>query len=360
VRTVHSLRRIDVGFDPTNLMLFRLDGRIAGHTRIQAQALFGRITERLAALPQVRGVTSAEWPLLTSSSGFVVSVTVPASGAEPAREVDVSYHPIAESFFATYRIPIVAGRAFEAREVAANAKVAVVNQAFVRKYFGNDNPLGRHVRQDRTDREIVGVVSDLRHQDLRTPSQPTLYVPFTGSVGWFTLRTQGEPLPLLPTIRTAIHELDPKLPLSDVLTQASVIENNLLATERFFAQVAAFLGLVALALACVGLYGLMSYAVQRRTNEISIRMALGALPRAIAAMILRESLVMVGLGAILGIAVAAAGSRWIVHLLYGVGRIDPLTYAGGAIVLLAVAAFACLLPARRAAKVDPMVALRTE
>jgi ABC-type antimicrobial peptide transport system permease subunit len=207
------------------------------------------------------------------------------------------------------------------------------------------------------------VVRDVRHQDLRTPTPPTLFVPIaqaSSGTAYFTVRTDGDPAAIVPAVRNVVRAIDQNLPLAGVRTQDEVFEVNLLSTERFFARLSVFLGLLALALACVGLYGLMSYAVVRRTGEIGVRMALGARPVQILRMILRESVALVTLGLLLGIGAAYAGTRLISSLLYGVSPTDPPTYASMAGFLMVIAVLACLLPARRATKVDPMVALRAE
>jgi predicted permease len=301
---------------------------------------------------------------LNGWSGFMVDLSVPGEVTVPGKNGDVTLQPAGADYFQTYRIPILAGRGITLSDGATAPKVVVINQTLARKYFGEENPIGRRLRGSSVgDREIVGVVRDVIHQNLQAPVSATAYVPFAQNI-WgaaaFTVRTVGEPSAMVPAIRNAVREVDRNVPLADVRTQDEVFERRLISGERFFAHVSVFLGLVALGLACVGLYGLMSYSVLRRTNEIGIRLALGALPRWITTMIWRESLALVGFGVIVGIVAAGFATRLIAKLLYGLSPVDPIAYGLAALLLVAVASLACLLPARRAATVDPMVALRAE
>jgi predicted permease len=277
--------------------------------------------------------------------------------------MSVYLNGVAPNFFSTIEMPLLLGRAFTERDDATAPKVAIVNHAFVRAFLpGEGSPLGQRFVQERAEFEIVGVLRDAKYNDLRSAVVPTVYLPAAQNPGGqanFAVRGAGAPELLFPAIRAAVREIDPTIPLVNLRTQEQQLEANH-AQERLFARFSGFFGGLALGLACVGLYGLMSYSVVRRTGEIGLRMALGALPGQVLRMILHESLALVCLGILLGIAGAWFASRLIASMLFGLSPTDPLTYALTACALVAVALLATLLPAQRAARVAPMTALRTE
>jgi predicted permease len=245
----------------------------------------------------------------------------------------------------------------------------IVNKAFVQKYFPNVNPLGQRFGQRDADPEkgdwaspgwtIVGVVSDAKYQDLRSPIDPTMYVPSSGGNTSFDLRTSGSPAAIIAAVRGAVNQMDSNLPIFDVHTETQLID-QLLFQERMIGQLSSCFGILALALACIGLYGLLSYEVTRRTREIGIRMALGAQRDQVLKLVVRQGIVLTTVGAILGAAAASGVTRYLASLLYGVRPVDPLTFGAVVMLLLIVALAACYIPARRATRVDPMVALRYE
>jgi predicted permease len=241
----------------------------------------------------------------------------------------------------------------------------VINETAARKYFAGDNPVGRRfgsLIESRTQTEIVGVVRDTKYNSLRDAAPPTMYLPI-GQRNWpgmaVEVRTASDPASFIASVRDTIRRIDPNLPLMNVTTQAEAVEGRL-AQERLFAQAYVLFGLLALALASIGLFGLMSYSVARRTNEIGIRMALGARRADVVSLVMKESMTMVGVGVVIGLAGAFAASRFIATLLFGLAPTDPITIVAAIAVMLAVSAIAGYLPARRAARVDPMVALRYE
>ncbi|MBI4624048.1 MAG: ABC transporter permease [Verrucomicrobia bacterium] len=360
-RTLRNLQRVDAGFDRGQLLLFRLDAEAAGRDRMQTAALYREVRERVAALPGVRASTFSMYPLLASQkTGGGGSIFGYKNGPGVAITIGGDITGVGPDFFKTIRIPVLLGREFDFRDTTRAAEVVVINQKLVRKVFGDENPIGKRT----TFGEIVGVVADAHYDDLKNSVEPTAYVPFQqmrvlGGQGNFAVRTDVDSRAVLASVRGIVRQIDPKLPLFDVRTQEEQVA-RLLQQERLFAQLAGFFGLLALGLVCVGLYGLMSYAVLQRTGEIGIRVALGALPRSVQWMILRESLALVCVGVVVGVAGAWAASRLIAKMLYGLSPTDPVTYGGVALLLIAVALLACLLPARRASKVDPMVALRCE
>jgi predicted permease len=263
-------------------------------------------------------------------------------------------------------IPVLRGRGFtEAENTAAAPKIAVINGAAARKYFPNESPIGRRFGaspETSGQIEIVGVVRDTKYDGVREAAPPTMFVPHlqTRTFGpTFTVRTAGDPLALIGGIREAVRQIDPTLPIANVSTQMEQVEQRFL-QERVFAQAYALFGGLALLLAAIGLFGLMSYSVARRTNEIGIRMALGAQARDVLTLVMRESMMLVIAGVAIGLGVALAAGRFVASLLFGLAGTDTVTMVVAMTVMVTVSAIAGFFPARRASRVDPMVALRYE
>ena len=268
-------------------------------------------------------------------------------------------------------IPVTLGRGIESRDTVGSPKVAVVNEAFARGAFGGRNPIGHRVRfrsgfggESNPEYAIVGVVQDIRFTSLRRAPLPAVYTPYAQMPKLlqsltFELRTAGDPLALVPSVRRAVHDIDPDVPISDVKTQTQQVAETLI-QERLLGRLSSFFGGLALLLACVGLYGLMSYAVSQRTREIGIRMALGSRQRDALRLVAGQGLKLTLIGVMIGVASALALTRFLASQLYGVKPTDPLTFFAVSFLLALVASIACYIPARRATKVDPMVALRCE
>jgi predicted permease len=270
------------------------------------------------------------------------------------------------TFFQTLGIPIVSGRSFGPQDTPSSAKVAIINQALAKKRFPNTNPVGKRFRSDGPANAwvtIVGVCADTRYATLRDPAPPQFFMPYVqqAQVGGLTyvIRTQLSPQQLVPALRNVVQHEDRDLPVIDIRTQKEQIDATL-QVERAFAALTSGFGLLALALACVGIYGIMAYTVAQRTNEIGIRLALGARPGQVRGMILRESTWLAIAGIVVGTGAALGLTRLVKSMLYGIQPWDPATIIGGVLVLLAVALAASWIPARRAAGVQPMEALRHE
>lgn len=364
VRTLRNLENVDVGFNRENVLLFNVEPGLNGYNNAQIAQLYRRMTERLEAVPGVRSSTISLIPLL-SGRGRTSSIYVQGYTAQSGQSDDAKVNTVGPGFFDTLEIPILMGRSLSLSDSETAPKVAVINQLMARKYFGDESPLGRRFgfgSADSAQIEIVGIARDAKYTEARSETEPTIYLPYLQSIPkWatFIVRTNGNPTAMIASIREAMHEVDNNLPLFDVKTQNQQAAESL-AVERLFATLSSFFGILALLLACIGLYGVMSYGVARRTNEIGIRMALGASAPRVTRMVMRETMWVVWIGVAIGIGAALAGTRLIASMLFGIAATDAVTISVAVLTMISVATIAGYLPARRAARVDPMVALRYE
>jgi predicted permease len=365
LQTLSNLQKVRLGFNQEKLLVFTLQPRQAGYKDERLLDFYSRLFDRLDALPGVRAATFGRIPLIADYT-WDTSVLLPGETSRTAARHYSNLQTVRENFFEALEIPRILGRGFTAQDDAHAPKVAIVNQTFARKYFPNQNPLGQRVRTSDEDpeREIVGVVGDTKYDSQRKEIEPLFFTPWQqegASIGEmrFALRTAAEPGALAETVRRVVRELDPNLPVTEFGTQEARSRDNL-SRERLYARLLTFFGAIALALAAIGLAGVLGYSVVQRTSEIGIRMALGARRPQVVRMIVLQGLRPTLAGLILGLAASLAAGRLLASLVYGVGTSDPVTLIAVATVLVAVAALAALLPARRAARVDPIVALRTE
>jgi predicted permease len=360
VRTLINLATMDVGFDPRNLVIFSVEPELNGYKGERLARLFPELQERLGAVPGVASVGYSSVPLL--SGAYISRDIYLADGSSPQADV----LNVGPNFFETMRIPLLAGRTYNAQDyqaaAAKQARVVIVNQSFARRFLGKRNPIGQSLCLDNTkppDVQIVGVVGDTKYNDLRLGIEPTMYFPKEPGGGTFEVRTALNPKTLIPSIREAVRSVDSNLPMSRLMTQGEQIDRAMF-QERLVAWLSGAFALLALVVACIGLYGLLSYEVTRRTHEVGVRMALGASPRQVFGLVLSRGIRVVAIGAVIGIATALGLTRYLGSLLYGVRPVDPLAYVAVTVLLLIVTLGACYIPARRATKVDPMVALRYE
>jgi predicted permease len=363
IGTLRNLERIDPGFDRDRVIVAGLDTDWTAYTRANWLNVSRRLETRVHALP---GVEAASFALVVFNGGSWMAPLWPA-GQEHTRanERDFRGNRVGADYFRVMGMPIIAGRTFLPRDTEQSQHVVVVNQTLARQLYRSEPALGRHFSlagRDHYDFEIVGVVKDAHYDSLRETPEAMwfLYTEQEPQLAeTLVVRTRGNPAFVMPLVRAAIHAEDPNLAIGEMATLRGMVQDSL-SRETLLAELAGFFGALALLLASIGLYGVMTYSVSRRTNEIGIRMALGAQPGAVLGMVLRESVFVVGLGLVAGIPAALACGRYVRSQLYGLAPNDPITIVGASALLIAVALLASYLPARRAATLDPLAALREE
>jgi predicted permease len=374
VRTLRNLGTVEAGFNRDHLLLFRVNAEANGYNDKTNGPLYDRMIESLNSIPGVEGAALSRHPLL----GFThIGAAIYLSSRNQHNGEIVEINTTSPGFLDTMRIPLLLGRTLRQTDTASAPLVAVVNQAFARAYFLNENPVGQKfwlgdggegtgwllrremsAPPDEPPMEIVGVTSDAKYTDLRTAIRPTVYRPYAQSptgMATFEVRYRGDQASILNAVRAAMRQVDAQLPIFDVRTQSEQSDESV-AEERMFANLSSSMGGLTLLLVAIGLYGILSYSVGRRTMEIGIRMALGAEHSSVVAMILRESFVLVAIGIVIGVPVALvssrAASRVLSDLLFGVKPADPFNLVFAIAIMVGVSLMAGFVPARRAAHVD--------
>jgi predicted permease len=374
LRTLFNLNSVDPGFRTQNLLLVDVTPPRTESLLSQSSTLHSRVKDALASVPGVQEVTYVNHPLGAYSewrSMFLVEGTQRDPGSDPKKtghegeQAMVSY--VGPDFFSLMSIPILAGRGFTTQDTETSVPVSVVNQALVRKFFPNTNPIGKRFLKSTKGPnatrwiEIVGICADIRYSDMRQPTPPVHFDldRQSGAMGSMTyiVRSPLQVAILVPSLRRAVQQIAPDLPLNHIRTQQQQIAASM-QQERMFASLTAGFGLLALALACVGIYGIMAYTVSQRTNEIGIRLALGAARAQIRAMVLREAGWLATAGVVVGLGVTIILMRLVRSMLYGLKPSDPLSLTASVLLLLAMALIAGWIPAARASRVEPMDALR--
>jgi predicted permease len=364
LRTLDNLRRVDVGFNPTNLLMFSVSPRLNGYDSPRMLALYDQLHDKLAALPGARSVALTASMMLSGNTSSTDVFSERETSDKPTLP-DMYVMSVTPEFFDTMGIGIVAGRGFTDRDGPTAPKVVLINQTAARALYPGENPVGRHLGEsieDKRDYEIVGVLRDTKYSSIRDAVPPTMYTcsrQGTQSGMAFVIRTAADPNALSDAVRTTVRQMDATLPLSSFTTQEDQLEQRF-AQERLFATAYSLFGGLALLLACIGLFGLMSYNVARRTNEIGIRMALGAQRSTVVRMVLLESLALVAIGVAVGLGSAGAAGHLVKTVLYGLTPTDAATFVTAVTVVVAVSILAGYLPARRASRVDPMIALHRQ
>jgi len=394
VRTLHNLSTVDPGFETRNLLIFTLDPVVAGYKSDQIEALYGELQNEFRAVPGVISVGYSQYALLTSSSS---SESFSIEGRPDKGSVNVL--PVGPGFLDTMQIPLLLGRPFElpdfhvatpsppaptsspaqgpgnaALQGSAPLLPVIVNEAFVRDFCGGENPLGIRMKEGGASSshggvsdgkiasrewQVVGVTANTKYSRLREADPAIIYLPLQGGGARFEIRTAFAPESLVQAFREIVAQHDRDLPLFNVTTQTKAIDEQI-SQERLIARLSSFFGLLALLLACTGLYGLLSYEVTMHTREVGIRMALGAQPSDILRMVLARGLRLIGAGVVVGLLASYGLMRFISSQIWGVSPTDPVTLTVVALAIVAVGLAACLLPARRATQVDPLTALRYE
>jgi predicted permease len=362
-RSLLNLRAQALGFRPDHLLLFQLDASTAGYERVRLADFYQQVLARVAAMP---GVTSAGFSRhgLLSGGATRDGIVVPGAPAGQ-REIHVHVHFVSPDYVRTMGIPLVAGRDVQLQDRETSPRVALVNQALAALLAGQGTPVGRQVIYGEPGSqpvEIVGLVGDARFSGVRQPAPPTIYVPFRQQRQHrmtYAVRVAGDPTSLVAPIRDAVAAIDPNVPMHAIRTQEEQIDMAF-QQERVFAVVASGFGLLALVLACLGIYGTLAYSVTRRSAEIGVRLALGATRASVVRMFLRETLLPMSIGTAVGAAAAVAAGRVVESQLFGVEPGDATTIAATAAALALAALAAAWLPSRRAASIDPAIALRME
>ena len=358
-RMLINFYRTDPGFDMENLLLVPITPHESLSPPDDYKVFFNAVRQKIAGIP---GVRSAAFTNETLLSGWVWKAGISIPSRPETKQRDSHALIVSDGYFATLGITLLNGRDFRSTDTLNSGRVAIVNEEFVRLFFPNENPLLQIIMIDHKQHQIVGVCRNHNCQHLRFDISPTLYMPYAQNQKFSMIgmiRSVLPPMSLIPAVRKAMAEIDRNLPIEGITTQKLLLKKSL-RYERLLASLSGSLALMGLALSCIGLYGIMAYNVARRTGEVGIRMALGACPWDVAWPILREALILAGIGVAIGLPVALALVRVIRFIFYGIEPHDPLTMIGTVVIMVTVAALAALIPARRAAKIDPMNALRYE
>ena len=367
VRSLQRLMSVDLGYNPDKLLLVRIDPISSGYKGAALLQLHHELLDRLRAIPGVRSVTLSEDGLFShSESGDPISIQgfVPKSG----QDMNARFDQVGPDYFATVGIPILMGRDISPNDSGSVPRVGLINQTMAQYYFGKENPIGRQITDTYPDNvtsfEVVDVVADAKYNNMREKTPRRFYVPTFNPIipvgsAYYIIRTFANPTSVAEAVRREITSVDKTLSVTKLNTLVDLVDDSLV-RDRLIATLSSFFGALALVLASIGLYGVMSFAVARRTNEIGVRIALGAPRGNVIWLVLRETLILVAIGISIGLPVALAASRVISSRLFGLSPNDPLTIVVAALVLAMVASLAGFIPARRASHVDPVVALRYE
>ena len=362
--TLAKLYSVDRGFDSDGVLVLNVRSTLP-YPAARGQAVQGALVGALKRMPGVRSAAAAQ--VLPVSGGlWNRSVRVEGHAFRPQESDVVGFNVISPGYFTTMATPLLSGREFDERDSASAPKAAIVNESFARRFFGDVQPLGRHVTSVDVVYEIVGIVRDAKYQNLRAPILETMYIPWTQRDGdppsrysYLVRAASGDPMTLVPAVERVVRDVDPLLRVRSTITYATQIDRSMV-RERILATLGGLFGALALVVAAVGMFGVLAFQVTRRTNEFGVRMALGATPRRITGLVVRDVALMLVLGVAIGSAAALTLTGFARRILFGLTPTDPGVFAVAALVLAAVGMLAGWLPARRAAHLDPLVSLRHE
>jgi predicted permease len=361
MQTLVNLYRVNLGFNPEKLLVFRLNPSQAGYDDAERVQFYDNVQSAIAGLPGVRNVALSSASLL---SGYLAcnGISIPGRPQQSGQHMQADIMDVSESFFQTMDISLLRGRSFGITDTPTQSRVAIINDTFARSFFPDEDPIGQSFRMSGTDIRIVGLCGDAKYSRVQRQIEPTMYLSHRQSnpgAMYFEVRTVLEPLSIVPVIRKIVADLDNTIPISSISTQTQLLKQSI-SFERIFTSLCGALAVLGIMLSCIGLYGLLSFMVTRRTNEIGVRMALGARPRDAAWPIVRSALWLAAFGLLIGIPLALGLNQVLRRFLFGIKPHDPITIVASIFLLLIIAAISAWLPARRAAKVDPMEALRYE
>jgi putative ABC transport system permease protein len=365
VRSFYKLLQVDMGFNPKNLLTFEYRLPRSKYNSSEAQLNFHRqVVERLSAAPGVQSVALARAAPFSFNGGFA-GVELPGRERPPqGKEPRAQFNTVTPGYLATLNIPLLRGRMFNEGDRGDAPLVYLINQTMAERFWPNEDPIGKPVKtvEALSPGTVIGVVGDTRQRFLSDERQPQMYSCYSQMPGLFATvvaRTSVEPMILADAVREAVWKIDPDQPMWKIRTVEFMFERTT-GDRRFVLALMGAFAALALALASIGLYGVMSYSVTQRTREIGIRMALGAQAGDVMKTVLKQGMTLALIGAAIGLVMAFALTRLMTEMLFEVGATDPVTFTGVALLLASVALMACYTPARRATKVDPMIALRCE
>jgi predicted permease len=364
LKTLENYSRLDPGFDRNHLLNVQIDTHLVNYQTGEFPSLYQRLADRMEAIPGVRSASITTCPLVAGCFDASDVILTDSSGHKAA-QANAQVNSVSPNYLATTGIQLLRGRQFATADDASAPKVAIINQTFARRYVGSRNPIGlefSYADNSPNRYQIIGLVSDARVNDIRETAPPLIYFPIAQNVGnpdGLELRTAADPHWVAAQARQAVADVDPRIPIVKIATLNEAVRDNL-TQPRLIARLTAIFGILALALACLGLYGVMSYSMQRRTSEIGVRLALGSTRPSVLWLVVRETLALAGAGVTVGLALAVAGMRMATSFLFGLSPEDPSVIAMAISLLLVASAVAGFVPAWRAAHIEPVQALRTE